>query len=171
MPHQQKPRNAGQPRENQLRAPTPAELDVIGLVPLLEPHFRGPLVHELMPAKLRDAMAEHNLTPRHGAVLPHLLAGRPLTVSEIARRLHVSLPTASELVGGLNRAGIVDRTEDPANRRRILVTLAEPFRPALETFVARRGEPLLRALDELTPTERDGFLAGLTAWVREVQRD
>lgn len=79
------------------------------------------------------------------------------------------VPTASELVGGLSRAGIVERAEDPANRRRILVSLAEDFRPPLETFVARRTEPLLRALDGLSPGERAGFLAGLTGWVREVQ--
>ncbi|MGI5532380.1 MarR family winged helix-turn-helix transcriptional regulator [Streptomyces syringium] len=122
-----------------------------------------------MPAQLRDAMETHGLTPRHGAVLPQLLAGEPLSVSEVARRLHVSLPTASELVGGLSRAGIVERTEDPANRRRILVSLAEDFRAPLEDFVARRGEPLLRALDGLSPSERAGFLAGLSAWVHEVQ--
>ncbi|MFF5126791.1 MarR family winged helix-turn-helix transcriptional regulator [Streptomyces syringium] len=114
-------------------------------------------------------METHGLTPRHGAVLPQLLAGEPLSVSEVARRLHVSLPTASELVGGLSRAGIVERTEDPANRRRILVSLAEDFRAPLEDFVARRGEPLLRALDGLSPSERAGFLAGLSAWVHEVQ--
>ncbi|MGW7004700.1 MarR family winged helix-turn-helix transcriptional regulator [Streptomyces sp. NPDC054933] len=149
--------------------PTPDEVEVVGLVPLLEPFFRGAVVRDLMPVPLRDAMETHGLTPRHGAVLPQLLAGQPLTVSEIARRLHVSLPTASELVGGLSRAGIVERAEDPANRRRILVSLAEQYRPLLETFVTRRGEPLLRALDGLSPSERAGFLAGLTAWVHEVQ--
>ncbi|QHC21430.1 MarR family winged helix-turn-helix transcriptional regulator [Streptomyces sp. GS7] len=151
------------------RTPTPEEAQVVGLAPLLEPYFRGAVVRELMPAPLRDAMETHRLTPRHGAVLPQLLAGQPLTVGEIARRLHVSLPTASELVGGLSRAGIVERTEDPSNRRRILVSLAEQYRSQLETFVVRRGEPLLRALDGLSPSERAGFLAGLTAWVREVQ--
>lgn len=151
------------------RVPTPEEVEVVGLVPLLEPFFRKSVVREQMPVPLRAAMENHGLTARHGAVLPHLLAGRPLTVSEIAGRLHVSLPTASELVGALSRAGIVERAEDPANRRRVLVSLARPYRPALETFLARRMEPLLRALDGLTPGERAGFLAGLAAWTREVQ--
>ncbi|MEV5239437.1 MarR family transcriptional regulator [Streptomyces cinnamoneus] len=151
------------------RTPTADETRIVGLVPLLEPYFRGAVVRGLMPAPLREAMETHGLTPRHGAVLPQLLAGEPLTVSEIARRLHVSVPTASELVGGLSRAGVVERTEDPANRRRILVSLAEQYRRPLETFVALRGEPLLRALDGLTPTQRAGFVAGLTAWVSEVQ--
>ncbi|WP_407287335.1 MarR family winged helix-turn-helix transcriptional regulator [Streptomyces sp. BP-8] len=162
MPHMPE---AGKPP----RMPTPDELRITSLVPLLEPFFRGSVVRDLMPAPLREAMETHGLTPRHGAVLPQLLAGDPLTVGEIARRLHVSLPTASELVGALSRAGIVERAEDPTNRRRILVSLSEDYRPPLETFVARRTEPLLRALDGLSPGERAGFLAGLTAWVREVQ--
>ncbi|WP_432094714.1 MarR family winged helix-turn-helix transcriptional regulator [Streptomyces sp. bgisy100] len=151
------------------RRPTAEEIEVVALVPLLEPFYRGAVVRDLMPEMLREAMETHRLTPRHGAVLPHLLAGPPLTVGDIARRLHVSLPTASELVGGLSRAGIVVRGEDPANRRRVLVSLAEEYRPALETFVVRRVEPLLRALEGLSPVERAGFLAGLTAWVRAVQ--
>ncbi|MFG2140113.1 MarR family winged helix-turn-helix transcriptional regulator [Streptomyces sp. NPDC048650] len=151
------------------RMPTPQDVQVVGLVPLLEPHFRGAVVRALMPDQLREAMESHGLTPRHGAVLPQLLAAQPLTVGEIARRLQVSLPTASELVGGLSRAGIVERTEDPTNRRRTLVSLSETYRAPLETFVARRGEPLLRALDGLSADERAGFLAGLRAWVREVQ--
>ncbi|MFE7114444.1 MarR family winged helix-turn-helix transcriptional regulator [Streptomyces sp. NPDC057654] len=152
------------------RPPTPAELQLVGLVPLLEPFYRCAAVRDLMPERLREVMDAHGLTARHGAVLPQLLAGQPLTVSEIARRLHVSLPTASELVGGLSRAGVVERAEDPANRRRVLVSVAEEYRPHLEAFIARRGEPLLRALDGLSPEERAGFQAGLTAWVREVQR-
>ncbi|WP_171172264.1 MarR family winged helix-turn-helix transcriptional regulator [Streptomyces sp. I05A-00742] len=153
-------------------APTPGPDDtsVVSLVPLLEPHFRSAAVQGLMPAPLLDAMETFKLTPRHGAVLPQLLASEPLTVGEIARRLHVSLSTASELVGGLHRAGIVERAEDPANRRRILVSLAEGYREPIESFVALRGRPLLRALASLTPQERAGFLAGLTAWVREVQK-
>ncbi|MBZ4321250.1 MarR family winged helix-turn-helix transcriptional regulator [Streptomyces huiliensis] len=142
---------------------------VVGLVPLLEPYFRTGAVRDLMPAPLRDAMDTHGLTARHGAVLPQLLAAGPLSVGEIAKRLHVSLPTASELVGGLHRAGVVERAEDPANRRRVLVSLAEAYREPLETFVVRRGGPLLRALATLGPAERAGFVAGLTAWVHEVQ--
>ncbi|WP_240044725.1 MarR family winged helix-turn-helix transcriptional regulator [Streptomyces alboflavus] len=150
---------------------TPVEIRIVGLVPLLEPYFRGAAVSALMPEPLREAMDSHGLTPRHGAVLPQLLAADgPLTVSGIADRLQVSLPTASELVGGLARAGIVTRAPDETNRRRVLVSLAEEYRPLLDSFVARRGEPLLRALAGLPAEQREGFMAGLRAWVREVQQ-
>ncbi|MFH8795724.1 MarR family winged helix-turn-helix transcriptional regulator [Streptomyces sp. NPDC017941] len=151
-------------------SPTADEIRIVGLVPLLEPYFRGAVVSGLMPERLRTAMESEGLTPRHGAVLPQLLAAdAPLTVGGIATRLHVSLPTASELVGGLARAGIVTRTPDETNRRRVLVSLVEEYRPLLEAFVVRRGEPLLRALAGLPAEHREGFVAGLRAWVREVQ--
>ncbi|MDT0309559.1 MarR family transcriptional regulator [Streptomyces sp. DSM 44917] len=115
-------------------------------------------------------MEEHGLTPRHGALLPQLLASeRPLTVGELARRMRVSLPTASELVGALYRAGVVERRPDPGNRRRVLVSLAPAFHPAVERLVTARAAPLLRALDALSPRDRAGFRAGLEAWAREVQ--
>ncbi|MEV5594960.1 MarR family transcriptional regulator [Streptomyces sp. NPDC052496] len=155
------------PDESSARVPTPEEVEVIGLIPLLAPYFRKGLVQGAMPEPLLGAMTAHNLTPRHGAVLPQLLAGA-LTVGDLARRLRVSLPTASELVGALTRAGIVERNEDPANRRRILVSLAPTHRPAVERFIATRSEPLLRALETLSPQERAGFVTGLTAWTREV---
>jgi len=162
VPHD---RSAGKPG----RIPGPGEIDVIGLMPLLSPYFRPSLVHEEMPARLRAVFDAQRLTPRHGAVLPQLLAPAPLTVGELAQRLRLSLSTASELVGALARAGLVERTVDPANRRRTIVTLAPEHRGDVEQFIAARSAPLLRALDGLSPRDRDGFLAGLTAWAREIQ--
>ncbi|MFH8594464.1 MarR family winged helix-turn-helix transcriptional regulator [Streptomyces rimosus] len=163
MPHAPQTESAGHP----VHVPAPADVEVIGLIPLLAPYFRKGLVEGAMPEPLLGTMKAHHLTPRHGAVLPQLLAGE-LTVGELARRLRVSLPTASELVGALNRAGIVEREEDPANRRRVLVSLSPDYRPAIERFIATRSEPLLRALDTLSPRDRAGFVAGLAAWTREV---
>lgn len=141
---------------------------MIGLMPLLSPYFRPGLVSDEMPARLRGVFGEHRLTARHGAVLPQLVAAGPLTVGELARRLRLSLSTASELVGALDRAGLVRRHSDPENRRRTIVTLAPDHRAETERFVATRAAPLLRALDGLSPRDRAGFLAGLRAWAREV---
>ncbi|MFI9720510.1 MarR family winged helix-turn-helix transcriptional regulator [Streptomyces sp. NPDC052396] len=149
------------------RVPTLEETEIIGLIPLLQSHLSR--AWDDMSGDLRAHFEAHGLTARHGAVLPQLLAEQPLTVSELARRMRLSLSTASELVGALSRSGLVERGEDPANRRRTLVSIAPRHRPALEEFIARRSAPLLRALDGLSAQDRAGFHAGLTAWVREVQ--
>ena len=150
------------------RIPKPDEVtEALGFVPLIEAYFRR--AHSEMPRGLARTFEDCRLTARHGAVLPQLVVDSGLSVSELARRMGLRLSTVSELVGDLSRAGLVERHEDPANRRRILVSLAGPHRRAVEEFVALRSRPLLRVLDSLSPEDRAGFVAGLAAWAREVQ--
>ncbi|WP_448612037.1 MarR family winged helix-turn-helix transcriptional regulator [Geodermatophilus sp. URMC 60] len=136
-------------------------------MPLLEAYFRR--APSEMPDELAMLFAAHGLTARHGAVLAQLSAGRSISVTDLARRLNVSLSTASELVGELSRAGLVERQEDPGNRRRTLVDLAEAHRDVVRSFVAQRAVPLLKVLDGLAPRDREGFARGLAAWAREVR--
>jgi DNA-binding MarR family transcriptional regulator len=149
------------------RPPQPEELRILGFVPLLAAYFQRARTD--MPAELQAAFSSHRLTARHGAVLPQLLAEESISVTDLARRMGVSLPTASELVGDLSRAGWVERREDPDNRRRTLVSLTEHHRPTVEDFVATRAAPLLRVLQDLSPRDREGFAEGLAAWAHEVR--
>jgi DNA-binding MarR family transcriptional regulator len=149
--------------------PSPDDVaEVLGFVPLLEVYFRRCLQVE-MPAQLQDVFRRHRLTGRHGGVLAQLSAGQPISVTELARRMGVSLSTASELVGDLGRAGLVERREDPSNRRRTLASLAEPHRATVQAFVAQRAGPLLKVLEALSPSDRQGFARGLSAWAEQVR--
>ncbi|MEV0399944.1 MarR family transcriptional regulator [Actinoallomurus sp. NPDC050550] len=149
-------------------APIPAEYrEVLALIPLVAAYFqraRGDMSGEIL-----EAFRTHGLTARHGAALPHLLGTHAMTVTELSRRLGISLSTASELVGDLSRAGWVERREDPDNRRRTLVSIADRHRPMIEAFIARRSAPLVRVLRDLSPQDREGFVTGLTAWAHEVR--
>jgi DNA-binding MarR family transcriptional regulator len=149
--------------------PSPQDIaEVLGFVPLLEVYFRRCLQAE-MPAQLQELFGQHRLTGRHGGVLAQLSAGQPISVTELARRMGVSLSTASELVGDLARAGLVERRQDPTNRRRTLAGLAEPHRAAVQAFVAQRAGPLLQVLEVLSPRDRQGFARGLSAWAQQVR--
>lgn len=140
---------------------------VLGYVPQIEAYFRrGPVE---MPPALAALFTEHRLTARHGSVLAQLATSPPMSVTELAGRMGVSLSTASELVGDLSRAGIVGRREDPDNRRRTLVSVADEWREGVRGFVARRAAPLLTVLGELSPRDLEGFSRGLAAWAREVR--
>lgn len=140
---------------------------MLGFVPLLEAYFRR--CHAEMPDELLEIFNDHGLTARHGGVLAQLWAVESTSVTDLARRMGVSLSTASELVGDLARAELVERREDPGNRRRTLVALAETYRPTFEGFVAQRSAPLLQVLKTLTPRDRAGFVRGLAAWAHEVR--
>lgn len=153
---------------NDKRLPRPEEIqEVLGSVPLIEAYFRrGP---GEMPPPLREVFDAHGLTARHGGVLAQLAVSRSISVTQLARRMGVSLSTASELVGQLSRAGLVARTEDPTDRRRTLVALADGHRATVEAYVARRSAPLLAVLDQLSPRDMEGFAKGLAAWAHEVR--
>src|ERR1700685_645207 len=46
--------------------------------------------------------------------------GGPVTVGELASLLGLTLPTVSGVLADLDRAGFIDRSADPADRRRTL---------------------------------------------------
>ncbi|NEE00129.1 MarR family winged helix-turn-helix transcriptional regulator [Phytoactinopolyspora halotolerans] len=141
--------------------------EVLAAVPLIEAYFRRSNVK--MSEALSAVFAEHGLTARHGAVLAQLVVAAPLAVGELARVLGVSLSTASELVSDLARSGIAVRREDPQNRRRTLVELADVYLDDVRELVAGRAEPLVAALAELSPRDREGFANGLRAWAAQIR--
>jgi DNA-binding MarR family transcriptional regulator len=140
----------------------PLEFDL-----LLEVYLRRCLQVE-MPAQLQEIFRYHRLTARHGGVLAQLSAGQSISVTELARRMGVSLSTAGELVGDLGRAGLVERREDPNDRRRTLAALAPTHRATVHAFVAQRAGPL-QVLEALSPRDRQGFARGLAAWAQQVR--
>lgn len=149
------------------KLPPPEVVEIVASVPLLAAYFRRESVE--MPDELRAVLREHRLTARHGAVLGQLAAVESMGVTQLAQVIGVSLSTASELVGDLSRAGIVERREDPSDRRRTLVRLSQQHRASVEELVASRAAPLIRVLERLSDRDRQGFAAGLRAWAAEVR--
>lgn len=137
-------------------------------VPLLETYYRR--AHTEMPDDLRRLFQDHHLTARHGAVLAQLAHDQRPSVGELSARLGVGLSTVSEMVGDLSRVGLVVRHRDPDNGRRVLVALSDDYRDTMRAFMAGRAAPLLRVFEQLTPSQREGFAAGLRAWAEEVHR-
>ena len=121
--------------------------------------------HLDLPAMLKEGAAR--LTSRHITALIALVDGGPLSVSELASRLHIALPTASLLVGDLGRAQLVERAEDPSDRRRTIVRVSQEHAPGIDEFLRRRIEPARRTLARLTPRERATFLRGMRVLVDE----
>jgi DNA-binding MarR family transcriptional regulator len=121
-----------------------------------------------LPAALRDAGP---LGQRHVAVLVMLGIGGSLSVSELAQRIGLTVAHASLVVGELAKAGLVERDHDPADRRRILVSLSAAAQPAVAEMRERQSEPLLRFLSELSADEAETFTAQLTRLLSLLQDD
>lgn len=89
-------------------------------------------------------LEEYGLRTRHFGLLPALDRLAPCPQQRLARYLHLTEPATASLVEELVRAGIVDRGQDPHDRRRYALRL---------TDLGRARLPAVR--DALRDFERD----------------
>ena len=109
----------------------------------------------------RDGV-DRGLSPASRGVLTHLALAGPVTIGEAARHFDRAQSATSELVAQLERNGLVERRDDPADARRTLVWLTESGRAALRRDEAVLGlELLAAAFGGLTGDERDSILTSL----------
>jgi DNA-binding MarR family transcriptional regulator len=76
----------------------------------------------------------------------------PATLNTVAADVGRGAPAVSRSVDALVRAGLVERTADPGNRRRLAMRLTEEGRGALQSGGLAAG-PLTRRLERLAPSE------------------
>jgi DNA-binding MarR family transcriptional regulator len=100
------------------------------------------------------------LGPRHVAALEQLRGG-PVTVGELASGLGLTMPTVSGVLADLDRAGLVERHPDPADRRRTIVQIIPGQAPLIAGWLDGAARPLARVLDKLAPAEQETFLKAM----------
>jgi DNA-binding MarR family transcriptional regulator len=110
---------------------------------------------------IQEFWAKKRPAPRHIAALMQIVADEGMSVTTLASRLGVSLATASQVVTDLETHGLVERIEDPTDRRRTLVKVAETHRDVADSLLDTRLRPLQRALDRMRPGEQRALLRGL----------
>jgi DNA-binding MarR family transcriptional regulator len=77
------------------------------------------------------------------------------SLSELAVQLGIGLPSASTLVSRLVELGHVDRREDPAERRRTVLTLTRRGKAQLEAATQASAEELADRLRALPARDLD----------------
>jgi DNA-binding MarR family transcriptional regulator len=100
------------------------------------------------------------LSPRHVAALEQIRGG-PITVGELAARLGLTLPTVSGVLADLDRAGLVERSPDPADRRRTIVQIIPGKATVIGEWLDGAAMPLARVLDKLSPSEQQAFVKAM----------
>ena len=103
--------------------------------------------------RLRQEAAEE-LSPSQGAALATIDCHGPLTPSELAVRERIQRPTATRVIARLEEMGLVDRTQDPVDRRSFVVALTPAGRNLLERVRTRKNAYLARRLRDLDADER-----------------
>lgn len=100
-----------------------------------------------------DALRPHGLTPSQAEALRVLADRGRLSLLELGRLLVCETGSPSRLVDGLVRAGLVERVEDPADRRRVTLTLTPAGRTAA-VHVSKAEAQLHDLLDAVIPPRK-----------------
>jgi DNA-binding MarR family transcriptional regulator len=131
---------------------------------------RRPEPNEPSGLALGRTMRKHGLEQRHASALLTVALHGPLTITQLARRHHVTLKTASLIAVELEQAGLIQRREDPTDRRRTIVTIPKGKERAINEGLNSRTVHLTRTLNRLTPQQREGLITGLETLIEEMAR-
>jgi DNA-binding MarR family transcriptional regulator len=123
----------------------------------------------LKRTRIPDRLQAMNLAPRHLSLLSYLLFDGPMAVNELAARLEVAPTTVSLMVSDLGNRGILQRQEDPGDRRRAIVAITDDpeIRSAIDSWLAAGATAWRKAFDPLTPEERAVFVKTIAAYEAE----
>ena len=114
-------------------------------------HFRR-AVREFLAFSEQSAR-EHGLTSQQHQALLAIRAHEgpvPMTIGELADCLMIKHHSAVELVGRLNKGGLVIRSHSSEDRRRILLELTAAAAKVLETISIRNMRQLRETADIVT---------------------
>ena len=104
--------------------------------------------------------SEVEVPPHQFAILAHIQRG-PVTAGELCDLERVSAPTISRAVNQVVESGWVERTDDPNDGRRVILTLTDAGRAVVEQTRRARDEWMAARLAQLTETERAELAAAL----------
>ena len=84
-------------------------------------------------------------------LLSAVASNEPATLNDVAKSIGRGAPAVSRSVDTLVRAGVIERTPDPDNRRRLAMRLTQEGRTALQQ--PSESGVLAGALERLAPSE------------------
>lgn len=106
------------------------------------------VVFSRLRRRLRDVAVGEDLTPSQTAVLTRLWKEGASSASVLAGAEHVRPQSMATIVSALARRGLIERTPDPEDGRRQVVSLTKAGRERAESDRQVREEWLARAMQE-----------------------
>jgi DNA-binding MarR family transcriptional regulator len=107
----------------------------------------------MLRRRLRQLPVGDDVSEPEIAALARLDRGGPATNSELARLEQISPQSMNVTLGGLERRGLVQRSADADDRRRVVLTLTEAGHRAVRSRRAARRGQIADALAQLSPAE------------------
>lgn len=103
-------------------------------------------------------------------ILMRLFHGGCAGVSEIGDQLGVTNAAASQAVDRLVQLGLIERTEDPEDRRAKRLALTQKGRTLIEKGVEVRSQWIEGLTDALTPEQQNMIISALTLLTEAAQK-
>jgi len=114
----------------------------------------------LLVRRMRQVQLPGELTLAETWALKRLDSGGPATSSELARQDRISPQSMGVTLGVLEQRGLIERRRDPADGRRVVLSVTEAGRQLVNDRRGARVEQFAAALrDGFTAAERDQLLA------------
>ena len=96
------------------------------------------------------------------SILMRLLHGGNAGISEIGAQLGVTNAAASQAVDRMVQMGLIERTEDPDDRRAKRLALTQKGRALIEQGIEVRSQWVEGLTDALTPEQQSMIISALT---------
>ena len=109
-----------------------------------------------------EALAPDGVGRQHYAVLASLAEDGPASQAELGRRLWLDRSDTHAIVSDLERSGLIQRTTDPADQRRKVVTITAAGKRTLKQLQRRIQSAQEQILEPLGAEEREQLIALLT---------
>lgn len=110
------------------------------------------------------AIADAKVTLPQLRVLVMLRDGTSMNMAAVAEGLGVNPSNASRTCDRLVRSGLLDRRDDPDDRRNVALTLMPAGRRLVDSMLGQREAVFAQVVSRMSTKERSHLAAGLTAF-------
>jgi DNA-binding MarR family transcriptional regulator len=100
----------------------------------------------LLYRRLRQSISTADLTLPERSALSRVARGGPMTATALAKQEQISPQSIGATLATLEHRGLIERSPDPGDGRRIIVTLTEAGRAAVDAKRAARNAKLSETL-------------------------
>lgn len=118
--------------------------------------IRGTLA--VLYRRIRQTKQTGELTLPESSALSRLQRDGPMTAATLAKLEQISPQSIGVTVASLEAKGLIQRTADPADGRRVILTLTSVGDATVEARRSARDQQFTRALGALTDKERAQLL-------------
>jgi DNA-binding MarR family transcriptional regulator len=158
-PIQESPVTADPPADLPRKAVEPTEVELADAVMRAGKRMRRDTFHRLSP---------HGITPSQGRALDVLARGAHhgvgmIRLNQLAEQLRIAPRSVTTVVDALEAAGLVARTQDPEDRRAILLQLTSAGDAMVEQIAQVRQEVAGEYFGAISPEQRTALLGLLQA--------